>query len=461
MKKIIILVPGDMPKRLLTETPILENLLHHKEISLSIVSSSLANDGAFFKKHNIKWFNIYSPKCEYSAFLFFLLRISYYIQVRLFKFFRITFHAVCFRFNSIQGFKSHLLKIKLPSKNRKRELLAGNCVDKNMGWPFPKSNVLYRYITKIFYNKWIMPNPDIFTFYKQVKPDIVVFLFSQNELLHPWYIAAKRFDIATISVTGSWDRLTTKGPLFPDFDKYIVHSNKMRSEMVLYNDISLNKIVNVGWPQMDRFFSKKIDRLTFLKKYNIPSNSKIILFAANGARHGSHEPTVLEHIRNQINNYNYPIFLIIRPHPKDALWERRLSSVKTIKNEILMAADFGNIEVLGELLQFSDLLISTQGSISLDAIAMNLPVVNLAFDTIHKGDSESVSRLYEMDHYADIAKSGAVLMANSFDDLDTKINQCLSSPNYNKEAVNLLRNSDIEPFDGRSSERLVAEIIST
>jgi CDP-glycerol glycerophosphotransferase (TagB/SpsB family) len=212
---------------------------------------------------------------------------------------------------------------------------------------------------------------------------------------------------------------------------------------------------------MDRFFSEKIDRLTFLKKYNIPSNSKIILFAANGARLGSHEPAVLEHIRNQINSYNFPIFLIIRPHPKDALWEKRLSSVMTIKNEILMAADFGNIEVLGELLQFSDLLISTQGSISLDAIAMNLPVINLAFDTMQKSDSESVSRLYEMDHYADIAKSGAVLMANSFDDLDAKINQCLSSPNYNKEAVNLLRNSDIEPFDGRSSERLVAEIIST
>jgi len=32
----------------------------------------------------------------------------------------------------------------------------------------------------------------------------------------------------------------------------------MKSEMVLYNDISLNKIVNVGWPQMDRFFSEKI-----------------------------------------------------------------------------------------------------------------------------------------------------------------------------------------------------------
>ena len=462
MRKIVVLVPGGMPKRVFCETPVFSHFLQQKNIDLMILSTS-SGDKTLFESKGVKWRNLYSPIKPSKSVGYFALKIGYAIQIRLLALLNISHGSLAFRFNHLQQFKSHLFKIRMPVERKARELLAGNYVDEKLGFPFPTSKGIYRFLYRVLYGRWILPDPNVYTFFKENKPDAVVFLFSQNVLLQSWYLAAKKFHCKTISVTGSWDRLTTKGHLFPQFDQYIVNSQKMRMELETYHGVEQTKIVNVGWPQMDHFFAKPVTtRAQFCQQHGLPLDNKIILFTANSERFGKSEPAVLDHIRQKMkdNTYTKPVTLLIRPHPNDQQWRTRLSPDNAhVENELLMKAEHGNIQLLGDLLKFVDMVISTQGSISLDAIAMDVPVINLSFDCVEVSESESIKRLYEMDHYHSIATSGAVQIVNNLEELDEAINGYINDAKKDATARKLLREKEVEPFDGKASERLVSAIM--
>lgn len=462
MKKIVILVPGGMPKRVLCETPVFLHFLKQPDIELIVLSTS-DNDKAEFSDANVEWRNLYKPAEPCQPSRYYALKICHSIQIRILKLLNISYGALAFRFNQLHQFKSHFFKIRMPAKRKARELLAGNYVDEKLGFPFPNSKKVYQFLYRVMYGQWICPDPNVYSFFAEIKPDVVVFLYSQTELLQPWYITAKKFKAKIVSVTGSWDRLTTKGHLFPDYDQYIVNSQKMLTEMVKYHGVNKHKIMNVGWPQMDHFFVKEnLDRKTFCQQHGLSAEAKIILFTANSERFGKSEPAVLDHIRTKMNTqaYAHPVSLLIRPHPNDNQWEERLSSPESnASNELLMKAEHGNIQLLGDLLKFVDVVISIQGSISLDAVAMDVPVINLSFDCNNVSESESIKRLYEMDHYHTITTSGAVRIVNSMDELDRTINEYISDASHDTDARQSLREKEVEPFDGKSSERMVSAVM--
>lgn len=462
MKKIVVLVPGGMPKRVFCETPIFSHFLQQPNIKLMVLSTS-NNDKTIFESKGVTWRNLYSPAEPSNILAHFALKVGYALQIRLLALLNISHGALAFRFNHLQQFKSHRFKIRMPAERKARELLAGNYVDEKLGFPFPNSQLMYQLLYRMLYGVWTLPDPNVYAFFKENKPDAVVFLFSQNALLQSWYIAAKKFNCKTISVIGSWDRLTTKGHLFPRFDQYIVNSQKMQMELKKYHGVEQKKVVNVGWPQMDHFFDKSLTtREKFFQQHGFPETNKIILFAANSERFGKSEPEVLDHIRRQIRDQSYtqPITLLVRPHPNDQQWKNRLSSTETeIENELLMQAELGNIQLLGDLLKFVDMVISTQGSISLDAVAMDAPVINLSFDCNVVSESESIKRLYEMDHYYSIAKSGAVQLVNNMDELDRAIERYINDAGKDAQARALLREKEVEPFDGKASMRFVSAIM--
>lgn len=466
MKKIVVLIPGSMPRRFFCETPIISHFIQNKRIQLSVLTTDDI-DKERFESYGITWNSIYKPEKRCNPIYYSWLKICNAIQLRFFKLFGVTFESLAYRFNNIHCFKSHEFKVKMPPERKKREALAGNYVDERLGYPFPKSTLMYKLLYRVLYGKLVCLDPDVYSYLRKQEPDLVVFLFSQNILLQSWHNAARRLQIKTVSITGSWDRLTTKGHIFPNFDKYIVHSNKMIRDLVKYHEVDEQKIVNTGWPQMDHFFSESRnanDREKLCDAFGIPKHKKILLVATNGQRFGVNEPSILEHIREKIRQdaYKYPVFLIVRPHPNDLQWKERLSPKNIMADsELLLEAEAGNIQLLGDLLRSVDLMISTQGSISLDAIAMDVPVINLSFDCGDVDESESINRLYEMDHYSEIANSSAVYVAKSMENMDEYIDLCLNDRLLNASSRDKVRNKEVKPFDGKASERLVLEVVST
>lgn len=463
MKKIIILVHGKMPYRFLCETPIYNKFLQYERTYIEILSDL---DKMTVTDKAVSWINIYRPNTDFQInFLFIIKKICYGIYIRVLKYMGVSFESLAYRFNNINKFTSHSYKVRMSSKRKSRERLAGNYLDSYLGWPFPNSYKLYIKMYNFLYEKNFCINPEIHYFLANSKPDVVVFFFAQNILFQPWFNVVRKLGIKTVLVIGSWDRLTTKGPVFPNCDKYIVHSKQMMKDIINFHNIEPERVVNIGWPQMDYFFQASCNknRKLFLQRYAIDEKKKVILFAANSERFGQCEPLVVDHLREMIlsNVYPYPVHLIIRPHPNDKKWKKRFSvkEKKYLMNEFLMPADFGNIHILAELLGNVDLLIATQGSISLDAIAMGVPVINLAFDCKDVLEAESIQRVYEMDHYKNVVESGAVKLVYNFDELDKAINDYLLNPKLDVNKREALKNQEVFPFDGRASERLVNEVM--
>ncbi len=389
------------------------------------------------------------------------------VTTRLSRYLGFGFENTVFRFNQLQQFFAHKFKQGMSLERRQREELAGNFVSKKYGFPFPNSKALYNWIYNFHYSKNHVTDPNIQAFFKENKIDKLVFWHVQNSVFREFSICARKQKIPYIAVIGSWDRPTTKGPICPNCDKYIVNSVVMKNELEQHHEIDSGLIEVVGWPQMDVYHDPQMiePREEFLSTLNINTNDTVLLYAGNAARLGAHEPSLVEHIARQINHGNYGgnIHLLIRPHPQDVDWQERYAKVsgqEMGKHVTLMPAEMGNMKTMVNTLQHADIVMATQGSISLDAAALDKKIINIAFNgTLKRSYTESVERWYEMDHYLPVVNSGGVAIVNSFDELDSTVTLLLAEDPQQKGRQHL-RNIELEPFKGDSSARQVQAMLS-
>jgi hypothetical protein len=247
--------------------------------------------------------------------------------------------------------------------------------------------------------------------------------------------------------------------------QYIVPNNIIRKELQRYHIIPDNRIEVIGWWQRDCYKQTSIfqTRETFFQSIEVSSNRRLLLFAANPYRLGRHEPDIIRHIRKQMQQgvYGLPCTLLVRPHPLDTDWQQRLGIFHNPPDVIVQPAETGRLSHLTNLLYHADVLLASQGSISLDAMALDTPIINIGFDgDLNVTYYDSVRRYYEMDHYASVVASGAVCLVESYTELDTAIQDCLHNPDINRTQRDQLRQDLLEPFDGYASQRLVQSILN-
>ena len=212
-------------------------------------------------------------------------------------------------------------------------------------------------------------------------------------------------------------------------------------------------------------------RESFLAELGIHTKSTVLLYAGNASRLGAHEPSIVEHIAEQINQASYiekdkgdnNIHLLIRPHPQDVDWQNRYAKVSNLplgKQVTVMPAEMGNMKNMVNTLRHADIVLATQGSISLDAAALDKKIINIAFDgSLQRSYTESVQRWYEMDHYLPVVNSGGVAIVTDFKELDETItNMIFDDPN--QMGRQRLREIELEPFQGDSSARQVKAMLS-
>lgn len=397
------------------------------------------------------------------------------LSTRLSCQFGLGYANTVFRFNQLQHFFAHQFKQGMNKERRKREELAGNFVSKKYGFPFPNSKKLYQLIYHFYYSPKQVTDPNISAFFEAENITKLVFWHVQNSIFREYSICARNNNIPYTAVIGSWDRPTTKGPICPACDKYIVNSVVMRDELINFHGIDSTLIEVVGWPQMDVYHSIihqainkqhfQQDHDTFLKSLDIDPKNSVLLYAGNASRLGAHEPSIVEHIAEKLQSGLYSqkdgkrVHLLIRPHPQDVDWQTRYSHVQQQENVTLMPAQMGNIETMVNTLIHSDIVIATQGSITLDAAALDKKIINIAFDgKLNRSYTESVARWYEMDHYRPVVASQGVAIVKSFAQLDDTIVTLLEhDPHANGRAY--LRKIELEPFQGDSSSRQVQAML--
>ena len=100
---------------------------------------------------------------------------------------------------------------------------------------------------------------------------------------------------------------------------------------------------------------------------------------------------------------------------------------------------------------------------TLDAVALGKPVINIAFDWKEKVYSKSVRRYYDFLHYLPIVHSNGTYIVNSKKKLIDSIVSSIESPNSKKEACKKIELQMLDKNHGKACSKVahtVKDIVS-
>ena len=112
------------------------------------------------------------------------------------------------------------------------------------------------------------------------------------------------------------------------------------------------------------------------------------------------------------------------------------------------------IAELRDTLFYSDVTINTCSSTTLDAVAMNKPVVNIGFDLKPRKYYESCRRYYKFDHFQPIIKANATKIATAFDEFVRLVLRYILRPDLEDIERGELRKIMCYKVDGKTSSRI-------
>lgn len=311
---------------------------------------------------------------------------------------------------------------------------------------------------------------DIFDKYR---PDLVFYtsLYSKNPCIE---IGALQRGVKSICFIHSWDNPTSKGPFPFRPDKVMVWNEVLPDEVVQYHDVSRNDIFVSGVPQFDIYHSRQgyLSKEQFFIKWGLDPGRKLITYTTGDVGILPDEYQVVEMLYDAMmrDSFAYPCQLLVRPHPKDNydLYKKFEGlPLLTIQRPGRLAATNDNwnptreeMNGLGELMWYSDVVINTASTITIDAACFDSPVINVAFDgPQNKPFIESCRRFYDFEHYQNIVNTGGVKVAYSLEELVTDINIYLDNPNDDANGRERIRQEQCWKLDGKSGERIANYIL--
>ena len=318
-------------------------------------------------------------------------------------------------------------------------------------------------------------------FLKEYGISMLFFTHQRPPFIAPLIYAAEQLQIKTTAFIFSWDNLASKGRMAGNFDYYLVWSNLMKQELLhFYQSIKENQVSIVGTPQFEPYVLEryKTNKEAFYSKFNLDSTKKTICFSCGDISTSKNDELYIETIAlaildNAIKNvnfivrtspaedpirfeklaekysfikWNYPKWILSRRGHQE-VWSQRIPSIQDLKD-------------LRGLLEYSDLNINMLSTMSLDAMLFDKPIINIDFDEVGRPYLKSIRRLYDLDHYLPIINSGGVRLAHSLSELKDLIIKYINNPSLDYEGRAKIVEEQCYKLDGRSSERMVKEILS-
>lgn len=367
-------------------------------------------------------------------------------------------------------------KGRSPEEKKRQQILTEYRKGEIVGQPFPKSRLVFRLLYELRHGFLNTVRKEDTIFLQNLKPDLFVFGRLHFHMTAYWARALRRLRIPMIGIVSSWDHPTTKGPTPRGMSGYVVASRRMVDEMAGLHGIQEEKMCQVGKVQMDEYVNPAIfsGREDLLKKIGVPPDHRLVTFGPNTTGLKEHEVSIARKLSKDFADGRYgKATLLLRTHPQDVNWERDfLSLAKPSWVLCLSAASFGyrpadelaNAEddqvVLANLMKHSDIVIQSRGSLALDAIAFDTPVISLAFDgDLPRPPNDSFLLEYAFEHYKPLVAAQGTWMVGSYEELDRAIRGYLSDPRIHSEGRKLIRDEHIEPLDGKASQRLIDYLV--
>ncbi|MEP7286090.1 MAG: CDP-glycerol glycerophosphotransferase family protein [Chloroflexota bacterium] len=305
----------------------------------------------------------------------------------------------------------------------------------------------------------------------ELKPSVVVATSCGSESEEPYLWVAHQMGIPTLGCILNLDSLNAHS-FIPACDHYMVWSQHMKDELLAYYpNVPVDHVHATGMPQFD-FHAREEFRWTreeTLKRLGLKPGDKYILYATGRQFYTPKEPELFEEFSRkcaetpELKAHK----IVVRPHPMDELdrWDRFATADGRIvvSRPSAEAQQFAGPEdqaLLVNTCYHADVCTNFFSTMSLDAAAVDTPVVCIAFAAEKDSQEDRYSReYYEMDYYKPIVASGGVRMAYDMDQLMSEIVAYVQDRSRDKAERSKLVVSECGPVDGKAAER-IADLIA-
>lgn len=442
MKTIFILLPTGFNVRNFLYTEVVDRLLDR--VDLRVIAITQVPD----------IMELYPDKSERLLFRAFPGRASYS--------FNDLIHAVLRRrFYKINETRSLKILSRGPLHPQRGDFLR----EKLLSQPLPRSQTLYRWLHGLEQSLDRM-SPQVQQLFEQFRPSLVVSTHPTATYESGFLKYARKAGVTSVGMVKSWDVLTTKGYIPVPLDYYLVWNQVMGDEIIQLHGIPEDRFAVTGIPHFDVYadIASAPSREDFLTKHGLDPAKKTVLFATTSPGISPEQPEILRRLAAALGQGEWTsVQVLARLHQLDSLEHYKNISHPNlafqVPGEYLASSgerrllDPAFLTDLRDTLLHCDVVTNTASTMSLDAVAMDKPVVNIAFDLESRGYYKSCRRYYDFDHLQPILQSGATRTAAGFDDFLSLIQRYLGDPGLESLERASLRETMCYKIDGQSAGR--------
>lgn len=328
-----------------------------------------------------------------------------------------------------------------------------------------RSRTLRRALLRLELSRYVEEaNGDLFERYR---PDLVVtaspgYFKPDARLLRE----AALHGVPGACVILSWDNPTSKGYRGANPDLVVAWSDRMREQMMEFQDFAPGEVVVGGVPHFDAYYDD--DRLPargeLFDRLGLDPERRLVLFATSAPGYYGRDHEIADMLARAVagDTLGVPAQLVIRVHPNFPSKGVGVEDFEAVARahphvhldvpEILPAALTSHMpaddtERLMALIKHCDVLVNVFSTTTLEAFAVDRPVVMI----------ESKATVYE--HMALVLESGAAPVASNEEQLIAHVRRYLAHPEHERAERRRIAEQELGPADGRSGERIAATLL--
>lgn len=283
---------------------------------------------------------------------------------------------------------------------------------------------------------------------------------------------ARAFEVKTLVVNQSWDRMVTKGypPISPDY--LIVWNEHMRSEAEQYLDMPRDAISVEGAAPFDFLFRKYPKFQTkkeFFKKLNLDEGKITFLFPLPSSFWHDDTLDTLEKLTKLLSTDIELVKkqFIIRLHPyywgQPKLLKPLLARLEVLKKFKNVYVDLNKVDVRAKTVfidrddqatllkyyRYCNACMSVGSTVMIEMSCMKKPVFNILFGNWVTPNESIPWREHRLHHLVELQKYSTISNALTFDQLMKQINEFDGSTVMNEDLENFI-NREIGPNKGKA-----------
>jgi hypothetical protein len=315
-----------------------------------------------------------------------------------------------------------------------------------------------------------------FELLRYLRPDVV---FNGSHIhgsaSDPPMFAARRLGIPSIGFVFSWDNLTSRSRIVVPYQHYAVWTTSIREDLLrIYPTVDPTRVHVTGTPQFDFHFDPAniMRRGDLASVLGISSDRPFVFYTTGIDRHFREEHRTVQLVHRELAAMpaeRRPL-LVVRTYVKGTSPEmaalKRVGLPDTVFPDVdwdpvLFTPSLADLRVYTSMVHHAAVGINAASTVSLELMLHDRPVINLGFDPpgSRLSHHDRWRRHIEFDHFAPVAASGGVAVADRPEDIGPLLREALEHPDKRSPERKAFIGSMFDGvLDGHSASR-VAELI--